>query len=70
MPSTSPPAAQARQLPLPLDQQPPKPIAPSVAIASIRPAQVLATLPPNVRRQMRQVWIRVFQEVMRDGNGT
>ncbi len=68
MPITSPPAEQARQLPLPLDL-PPTPIAPSVAIASIHPTQVLATLPPSVHRHMRQVWIRVFQEVMRDGNG-
>ena len=67
MPSAnqSAPAEAVRQLALPLDQ-PSGPIAPPVAIAHVRPEQILATLSLSRRQQIRQTWIRVFQEVVRD----
>jgi hypothetical protein len=70
MPSRSLPVPPetARQLTLPLDQ-PPGPIAPSVAIAHVRPERILATLSPSMRQQIRQTWVRVFREVVRDGSG-
>lgn len=69
MPSRSLPAAPetARQLALPLDQ-PPAPTAPPVAIAHVRPERILATLSLRTRQQIRQTWVRVFQEVVRDAS--
>lgn len=70
MPSRSLPAPPetARQLPLPLDQ-PSQPSTPPITIAQIRPERILATLSPSVRQQIRQTWVRVFQEVARDASG-
>lgn len=62
------PPETLRQLALPLDQ-PSKPSPPPTTIAPIRPERILATLPPSVRQQIRQTWVRVFQEVVCDARG-
>jgi hypothetical protein len=59
--SASPP----RQLPLPCALPPALP--PPRVPRWTRPEQVWASLPPEVRRQIRQTWLRVLREVIANG---